>query len=103
MDKVRIGLVGYGIGGRAFHRPFLLDAEGDAFTLLTTHLDHEVGPHGDEVRAKSAALIVERLSTTDGPVVVAERGRDELVVALPAVVHAGPEPSLVAQAEAPGD
>lgn len=28
MDKVRIGLVGYGIGGRAFHRPFLLDAEG---------------------------------------------------------------------------
>ncbi|ROP65510.1 Gfo/Idh/MocA family protein [Curtobacterium sp. PhB115] len=27
MDKVRIGLVGYGIGGRAFHRPFLLDAE----------------------------------------------------------------------------
>lgn len=28
MDKVRTGLVGYGIGGRAFHRPFLLDAEG---------------------------------------------------------------------------
>lgn len=28
MDKVRIGLVGYGIGGRAFHRPFLLDAAG---------------------------------------------------------------------------
>ncbi|SFF64272.1 Predicted dehydrogenase [Curtobacterium sp. YR515] len=28
MDKVRIGLVGYGIGGRAFHRPFLTDAEG---------------------------------------------------------------------------
>jgi len=28
MDKVRIGLVGYGLGGRAFHRPFLLDAEG---------------------------------------------------------------------------
>lgn len=28
MDMVRIGLVGYGIGGRAFHRPFLLDAEG---------------------------------------------------------------------------
>ncbi|WP_260236049.1 Gfo/Idh/MocA family oxidoreductase [Curtobacterium sp. ZW137] len=28
MDMVRIGLVGYGIGGRAFHRPFILDASG---------------------------------------------------------------------------
>jgi endonuclease/exonuclease/phosphatase family metal-dependent hydrolase len=54
----------------ANHARFL-DAEGEAFTLLTTHLDHEVGPHGDDVRARSAALIVERLSTADGPVIVA--------------------------------
>jgi endonuclease/exonuclease/phosphatase family metal-dependent hydrolase len=48
-----------------------LDAEGEAFTLLTTHLDHEENGHGDEVRAKSAALIVERLAAVGGPVVVA--------------------------------
>ncbi len=28
MDKVRIGLVGYGVGGRSFHRPFIEDAGG---------------------------------------------------------------------------
>ncbi len=54
----------------ANHARFL-DAEGAPFTLLTTHLDHEQGPHGDEVRRRSAALVVERLSTVDGPVVVA--------------------------------
>jgi len=48
-----------------------LDAEGGAFTLLTTHLDHEQGPHGDEVRGRSAALIVERLSVLEGPSVFA--------------------------------
>jgi endonuclease/exonuclease/phosphatase family metal-dependent hydrolase len=48
-----------------------LDAEGPTFTLLTTHMDHEQGPHGDEVRQRSAALIVERLSVVDGPVVFA--------------------------------
>ncbi|WP_186317766.1 endonuclease/exonuclease/phosphatase family protein [Curtobacterium sp. 9128] len=48
-----------------------LDAEGEAFTLLTTHLDHEPNAHGDEVRGKSAALIVERLAGVDGPVVFA--------------------------------
>ncbi len=49
----------------------LLDADGPAFTLLTTHMDHEVGPHGDEVRGRSAALIVERLAAETGPVVFA--------------------------------
>ncbi|MFJ3379748.1 endonuclease/exonuclease/phosphatase family protein [Curtobacterium sp. NPDC090217] len=48
-----------------------LDVDGAAFTLLTTHLDHEANEHGDEVRGKSAALIVERLAGVDGPVVVA--------------------------------
>lgn len=48
-----------------------VDVDGPAFTLLTTHLDHEPGEHGDEVRGKSAALIVERLAPVDGPVVVA--------------------------------
>ena len=54
----------------ANHARFL-DAEGADFTLLTTHLDHEPGPHGDEVRGRSAALIVDRLRGTDGPVIVA--------------------------------
>lgn len=54
----------------ANHARFL-DAEGPAFTLLTTHLDHEAGPHGDEVRGRSAALIAERLAGETGPVVFA--------------------------------
>uniref|UniRef100_A0A942SXI9 Endonuclease/exonuclease/phosphatase family protein n=1 Tax=Neobacillus citreus TaxID=2833578 RepID=A0A942SXI9_9BACI len=54
----------------ANHARFL-DADGAAFTLLTTHFDHEPGAHGDEVRERSAALVVERLSSTGGPVVVA--------------------------------
>ena len=54
----------------ANHARFL-DAEGPAFTLLTTHLDHEPGAHGDEVRGRSAALIAERLAGTTGPVVFA--------------------------------
>lgn len=54
----------------ANHARFL-DAEGPAFTLLTTHMDHEQGPHGDEVRARSAALVVQRLSVVDGPVLFA--------------------------------
>jgi endonuclease/exonuclease/phosphatase family metal-dependent hydrolase len=48
-----------------------LDVEGPTFTLLTTHLDHEPNAHGDEVRGRSAALIVERLAGIGGPVVVA--------------------------------
>ncbi|MFS0729022.1 endonuclease/exonuclease/phosphatase family protein [Curtobacterium sp. 1P10AnD] len=54
----------------ANHARFL-DVDGGAFTLVTTHLDHEEGPHGDEVRAKSAALIAERTAAVDGPVVIA--------------------------------
>jgi endonuclease/exonuclease/phosphatase family metal-dependent hydrolase len=54
----------------ANHARFL-DAEGPAFTLLTTHLDHEPGAHGDEVRGRSAALIAERLAGTTCPVVFA--------------------------------
>jgi endonuclease/exonuclease/phosphatase family metal-dependent hydrolase len=54
----------------ANHARFL-DTEGPAFTLLTTHLDHEPGPHGDEVRGRSAALIAERLAGETGPVVFA--------------------------------
>ncbi|ROP80659.1 endonuclease/exonuclease/phosphatase family protein [Curtobacterium sp. PhB115] len=54
----------------ANHARFL-DAEGAAFTVVTTHLDHELGAHGDEVRGKSAALIVERLAGDTGPVVFA--------------------------------
>lgn len=48
-----------------------LDTDGPAVTVLTTHLDHEPGEHGDEVRGKSAALIVERLARETGPVVFA--------------------------------
>lgn len=48
-----------------------LDVDGAAFTLVTTHLDHEEGPHGDEVRARSTAVIAERTAAVDGPVVVA--------------------------------
>jgi endonuclease/exonuclease/phosphatase family metal-dependent hydrolase len=44
---------------------------GAVVTVLTTHFDHEEGAHGDEVRARSAALVVERLAAVDGPVVVA--------------------------------
>jgi endonuclease/exonuclease/phosphatase family metal-dependent hydrolase len=47
------------------------DAEGPSFTLLTTHFDHEPNAHGDDVRARSAALVVERLAGTPGPVVFA--------------------------------
>lgn len=46
-------------------------ATGTAFTVCTTHLDHEEGPHGDGVRARSAALIAERLADEPDPVVVA--------------------------------
>ncbi|WIB11544.1 hypothetical protein [Curtobacterium sp. MCPF17_052] len=34
-------------------------------------MDHEQGPHGDEVRRRSASLIVQRLSVVDGPVLFA--------------------------------
>jgi endonuclease/exonuclease/phosphatase family metal-dependent hydrolase len=44
---------------------------GASCTVLTTHFDHEEGPHGDDVRARSASLVVERLAGVDGPVVVA--------------------------------
>jgi endonuclease/exonuclease/phosphatase family metal-dependent hydrolase len=54
----------------ANHAQFV-DADGAAFTLLTTHFDHEANAHGDEVRRRSAALVVERLAGVDGPVVVA--------------------------------
>lgn len=59
----------------ANHARFL-DTDGEAFTLLTTHLDHEENDHGDAVRAKSAALIVQRLSVTQGPVIVAGDGNE---------------------------
>ncbi|PCN47758.1 hypothetical protein Csp2054_10315 [Curtobacterium sp. 'Ferrero'] len=54
----------------ANHARFL-DVQGDPFTVLTTHFDHEEGPHGDAVRAKSAALVVQRLQVVEGPVLVA--------------------------------
>ncbi|WP_065961457.1 endonuclease/exonuclease/phosphatase family protein [Curtobacterium sp. UCD-KPL2560] len=54
----------------ANHARFL-DAEGEAFTLLTSHFDHEPNDHGDDVRRRSAALVVERLSVLDGPHVFA--------------------------------
>ena len=54
----------------ANHARFI-DADGGAFTLLTTHFDHEANEHGDDVRRRSAALVVERLSAVDGPVVFA--------------------------------
>lgn len=56
---------------RIAHHVRLVDVDGPAFTLLTTHFGHKPGEHGDEVRGKSAALIVERLAPVDGPVVVA--------------------------------
>ncbi|MGU3411973.1 endonuclease/exonuclease/phosphatase family protein [Microbacterium sp. M1A1_1b] len=54
----------------ANHARFL-DLQGDDFTLVTTHFDHEDTAHGDDVRARSAALIVERFAGVDGPVVFA--------------------------------
>jgi len=54
----------------ANHARFV-DTDGGTFTLLTTHFDHEANDHGDEVRRRSAALVVERLSAVEGPVVFA--------------------------------
>lgn len=59
----------------ANHARFV-DVAGPSFTLVTTHLDHEDGPHGDDVRAKSAAVIVERTAAVDGPVIVAGDGNE---------------------------
>lgn len=55
----------------ANHARLVDRATGTALTVLTTHFDHEEGPHGDDVRARSAALVAERLSGVDGAVVVA--------------------------------
>ncbi len=54
----------------ANHARFL-DVDGSSFTLLTSHFDHEENAHGDDVRRRSAALVVERLHAVDGPVVFA--------------------------------
>lgn len=54
----------------ANHARFL-DVDGASFTLLTSHFDHEENAHGDDVRRRSAALVVERLHAVDGPVVFA--------------------------------
>jgi endonuclease/exonuclease/phosphatase family metal-dependent hydrolase len=43
---------------------------GTPITVLTTHTDHEDGPHGDATRVRSAELVVARLADEDGPVVV---------------------------------
>lgn len=45
-------------------------ASGTPITVLTTHTDHEEGPHGDATRARSAELIVARLADEVGAVVV---------------------------------
>ncbi|OIH92545.1 endonuclease/exonuclease/phosphatase family protein [Curtobacterium sp. MCBA15_001] len=54
----------------ANHARFL-DLHGPDFTLVTTHFDHEENAHGDQVRARSAALVVERFAGVDGPLVFA--------------------------------
>jgi endonuclease/exonuclease/phosphatase family metal-dependent hydrolase len=49
---------------------FVDRVSGRTITVANTHTDHEDGPHGDETRPRSAALIVARLADETGPVVV---------------------------------
>jgi endonuclease/exonuclease/phosphatase family metal-dependent hydrolase len=42
-------------------------ASGAPLRVVTTHFDHDPSPHGDDVRRRSAELVVNR--TPDGPVV----------------------------------
>ncbi|HXH36144.1 MAG TPA: endonuclease/exonuclease/phosphatase family protein [Plantibacter sp.] len=43
---------------------------GDELVFANTHLDHDSSPHGDDVRSRSAALIVERFSEIDVPIIL---------------------------------
>jgi endonuclease/exonuclease/phosphatase family metal-dependent hydrolase len=55
----------------ANHARLVDRSSGAGVTVLTTHFDHEEGDHGDDVRARSAALVADRLADVDGTVVVA--------------------------------
>lgn len=43
---------------------------GDELVFANTHLDHDASQHGDEVRARSARLIIERFAALDVPIVL---------------------------------
>ena len=75
---VRIGLAGYGIGGRIFHAPLLASATGVEFVGVVT---------GSSERRKQVSADLPALVTFDDLTALADAGADAVAISTPAATH----------------